>query len=406
MNSRPDDRLLAQATPVDAEHSGDKSVEQPLASREPQATKKPQSFGRLALMIGVPLLLVVLGAIVYVTGGRDVSTEDAYVKQDVIRIMPQVSGRIVAVGVRENETVHQGDLLFAIDNAPYCNAVDEAKAALASARLGVDKLKAAYRKAQAQRRTAADVVAIAQAQQKRLANLAKAGATSKTALDDANLTLQSDQGALKSTEQDIASAAAALSGNPNIPTDKHPDVMAAQARLDAAELDLSHTRLTAPATAVVTQVDSLQKGQYVTSGTTVLTLVRSGSTRIEANYKETDLTNMRVGQPARVTVDAYPDVKLKGTVESIGAGTGSAFALIPAQNATGNWVKVVQRLPVRIALEDARTLRSLRVGMSVTATVGTGHSRGLPGFISGVLETLGLSGLFDGPANGPSGAKR
>jgi membrane fusion protein (multidrug efflux system) len=182
--------------------------------------------------------------------------------------------------------------------------------------------------------------------------------------------------------------------------------MAAQARLHAAELDLSHTRLTAPATAVVTQVDSLQKGQYVTSGTTVLTLVRSGSTRIEANYKETNLTNMRVGQPARVTVDAYPDVKLKGTVESIGAGTGSAFALIPAQNATGNWVKVVQRLPVRIALKDARTLRSLRVGMSVTATVGTGHSRGLPSFISGVLETLGLSGQFDGPANGPSGAKR
>ena len=405
MDKRPDKDLVAQAKPVgDAVQAGDPEPGAH-APNEPGKTKKRPSLRSIALMFSFPLLLMVVGAVAYITGGRYVGTDDAYVKQDLVTVMPEVSGRIVAVFVHENDTVRQGALLFSIDDASYRNAVAQAEAAVATARLDVEKLKAAYRKAEAQRRTAADALAVAQAQQKRQADLAARGVVSQATLDEANLTLQNEKGALVSAEEDVAGAVAALAGNPQIPTDKHPEVVAALARLSAVELDLSHTRIIAPVTGIVTQADRLQKGQYVTSGSAVLTLVRTGSTRVEANYKETDLTHMRVGQPAEVTVDAYPDVIFRGTVASIGAGTGSAFALIPAQNATGNWVKVVQRLPVTINLKHNSALPLLRIGMSATVTADTGHSRGLPGFVTNALKALGLSGLVDGGAVGPASSE-
>ncbi|SKA08210.1 HlyD family secretion protein [Consotaella salsifontis] len=367
----------------------------PLPSGGAPLRRRTRRGLRFLLMISLPLLLAAGGAYVYVTGGRDVGTDDAYIQQDLVSVIPQVSGRIVEVGAHENEVVARGSLLFAIDDAAYRNNVEQAEAAVASARLDVEKLKAAYAKAVAKRKTSEDAVEIAKAQQKRQSDLAGHGIVAQAALDQANLTLQNAAGDLVSSDQDIASARAALGGDPDIMTDAHPEVMVALAKLHSAELDLSRTKVYAPVDGVVTLTNLLQKGQYVAPGSSVLALVETSSTHIEANYKESDLTHMAVGQPAKVTVDAYPDVTLKGRVESIGAGTGSAFSLIPAQNASGNWVKVVQRLPVRIALDDPKGAPPLRVGLSVAVDVDTGHARGLPKFVVAAAERLGLQRLLD-----------
>ncbi|WP_176086339.1 HlyD family secretion protein [Martelella sp. HB161492] len=351
---------------------------------------KPRRAGRFILMASVPVILAVAGSYFYVTGGRVVSTEDSYVDQDVVKIVPEVSGKIVSVGPGENDAVTKGSLLFAIDDSVYVNAVDQANAAVASARLDVEKLKSAYLKTEAELETAGEALTIARVRQQRQQNLLKQGAVSQTALDEADLTLKNAEGAVVSAKQDVASAKAALGGNPDIATDSHPEVMAALAKLAAAKLDLARTKVVAPSNGIVTQTTSLQDGQYVSTSSSVLTIVTTGSTVIEANFKETDLTHMKAGQPVEVRVDAYPDVTIKGTVESIGAGTGSAFSLIPAQNASGNWVKVVQRVPVRIALDLTPKSPDLRVGMSALVEVDTGHARGMPDFMKNSLAAIGF----------------
>ncbi|WP_319518124.1 HlyD family secretion protein [uncultured Martelella sp.] len=369
------------------------SVEPTMVADENNAntvSAKRRRPGRFILMASVPVLLAVIGSYVYVTGGRIVSTENAYISQDQVRIVPQVSGEIVAIGPGENDRVGKGSLLFRIDDATYVNAVDQAKAAVASARLDVEKLKTDYLKAVAQLDTAEKALDIARTRQSRQKTLLGQGAVSQTALDEADLTLKTAEGSVTGARQDVASARAALGGDPEIETDKHPDVMAALARLSAAELNLERTRVTAPADGIVTQTTSLRPGQYVSTASSVLTLVETASTVIEANFKETELTHMRAGQPVEVTIDAYPDTTISGSVESIGAGTGSAFSLIPAQNASGNWVKVVQRVPVRIALNLDDRAPPLRIGMSATVDVDTGHARGLPHFVENGLAALGL----------------
>ncbi len=381
---------MPQTKPVNDDRPANAPETGTMAPDAPEEKKKRRSLLQLGLMVGLPLLLAIGGAYFYVSGGRYVGTDDAYVEQDVVSVMPEVSGRITAVGARENEAVQQGALLFTIDDTAYRNAVAEAEAAVAMARLDVEKLKAAYLKAEAQEQTAASALAIAEAQEQRQADLVARGVASEASLNAPHLTVQNDKGALASAQQDIASAIAALAGNPDIAIDAHPEVKLALIKLAAAERDLDRTRIVAPATGIVTQANLLQKDEYVSAGTTVLSVVREKSTRIEADFKETDLTHMRVGQPVTVTVDAYPGLSFAGTVASFGAGTGSAFALIPAQNATGNWVKVVQRLPVTISLKPDTSLSLLRIGMSTTVTVDTGHSRGLPDVVTSALGALGI----------------
>jgi membrane fusion protein, multidrug efflux system len=198
----------------------------------------------------------------------------------------------------------------------------------------------------------------------------------------------------------VLSAKAALAGNPDIATDRHPEVLQALAALHAAESDLQRTVVVAPTDGVVSQTDRLQQGQYVTPSAAVVSLVATGESWIEANYKETELTHMAPGQPVEVTIDTYWDRPLAGEVASIGAGTGAEFALLPAQNATGNWVKVVQRVPVRIALDEGQKLPKLRSGMSASVEVDTGHTRGLPDFVTGALAAVGLGGETAAAATG------
>jgi membrane fusion protein (multidrug efflux system) len=353
----------------------------------------PRRIGSRRLLIAaLPLALALGGGALWVTGGRYITTEDAYVQQNRVSVMPQVSGQIAEVEVGENQAVAAGQTLFTLDDATYRNAVEEAEARLASARLEVERLKAAYAQAAAEAATARETLATTQAQDDRQQTLLRSGVVSQSAADESALKLQVARGALVKAESAVASARAALAGNPDIATDAHPQVLEALAALHAAEIDLARTVVTAPAAGIVSQTDRLQPGQYVTPAVPVLSLVATGATWIEANYKETELTHMQPGQPVTVRVDTYGDRPLEGRVGSIGAGTGSEFALLPPQNATGNWVKVVQRVPVRVELEPGQDVPTLRAGMSAEVEVDTGHARGLPDFATAALSAVGLGG--------------
>ncbi len=379
----PDARALA-GTPVDTR------PEAPPSPAKTPARPRRRVFRKLAI-VALPLALAAGGGYAWVTGGRYVGTEDAYVQQDRVTVMPQVSGQIASVAVSENEHVDAGQTLFTIDPAVYRNAVEAAQARLASARLDVDRLKAAYTQAVSAAETAREALTTAKSQNERQQALLGRGVVAQAAADQATLALQQARGAVSQAESQVVAAKAALAGNPDLPVDDHPEVLQALASLHAAQLDLEHTTVSAPTAGIVSQTDRLQPGQYVTPATAVVAIVDADDSWVEANYKETDLTHMAVGQPATVELDAYPDAKLVGKVASIGAGTGSEFALLPAQNATGNWVKVVQRVPVRIRLADGQTLPPLRAGMSTAVSVDTGQTRGLPDFVTEGLAAIGVA---------------
>ncbi|MBZ9679839.1 MULTISPECIES: HlyD family secretion protein [unclassified Mesorhizobium] len=342
------------------------------------APKKKRRIGRFFLMFALPAALIIGGGYVWVTGGRYQETENANLQQAKVSIASDTAGRIVQVAISDNQTVKQGDLLFAIDPEPYRIALAQADAAVATARLNVEQLRAAYSQAQSQQKSAASEVDYAQSQFDRAADLAQKGINAKSSLDQAKNDLDKARQQLAVAEQGIISAKAALGGNPDIETDKHPTVMSALAARDKAAYDLEQTTVKAPADGVVYQAASFKVGQYVGSGTPLFALVETGDTWVDANFKETQLTNMKPGQKAEIVVDTYPGRTFEATVRAIGAGTGADFSLLPAQNATGNWVKVTQRIPVRLELADPDAKMALRTGMSASVTVDTGVARGWP----------------------------
>jgi membrane fusion protein (multidrug efflux system) len=381
MNARVTEPKAGEATVVNmprgekgqpkAEAPAPQSAPSPQAAAPEAAPKKKGGSRRLILMVAVPLVLVVGGGYFWLTGGRYEDTDNAYVQQAKVSLSADIAGRITAVNVGENEVVKAGDVLFTIDPQPYQIALDQANAALASARVNVQQLKVAYGTAQVQLNAATQTLAIRKAAFDRQNALVQQGVNSNSTLDDTKLAFQAAQTAVDQANQQVATATAALGGDPNIDIDKHPAVLAAQTQVENAQRNLSKTTVVAPAGGIVANVSSLNAGQFVAAGTTIATLVETDGTWVEANYKETQLADLKVGQPAEIKVDAYSGA-IKGTVESIGAATGSEFSLIPAQNATGNWVKVVQRIPVRIKLADASD--ALKTGMSATVTVDTGRS--------------------------------
>jgi membrane fusion protein (multidrug efflux system) len=348
---------------------------------EPAPARKRNRW-RLPLMIVVPLILVAIGAYLWLTGGRYVETDNAYVQQHMVALSADVEGRIVAVPVRLNQSVKAGDVIFKIDPTPFQIALDQANAALASARLNVEQLKVAYGTAEAKLSAAEAALDIQQRELDRQTSLAGKGFQSQSNLDQLKLDVQAAQSNVELARQGVQSAVAALVGNPDIAVDDHPLVKTAQAQVESAQRDLAQTTVKAPADGVVSQVDNLNVGQFVQKGTQIAALVETDEAWVEANYKETQLTGIEVGQPATVTVDAYPGLEIKGHVASIGAATGAEFSVLPAQNATGNWVKVTQRLPVEIAIDSPERDR-LRAGMSVTVTVDTQPENGLVKTASG-----------------------
>lgn len=338
--------------------------------------KRKRKFGRALLMALLPVALVVGGGYVWVTGGRYQETENANLRQARVSIASEATGRIVEVDVADNAMVKAGDVLFVVDPEPYRIALSEADAALAAARLQVEQLRAAYSQAVAQERVASGELDYAKAQFDRSTDLANKGISAKATLDAALRDVDKARQEHAAAVQGIASARAAIGGDPDIATDKHPAVLSALAARDKAAYALSQTTVRAPADGMVSQASSFKLGQFVAPGTPLFSLVETGDTWVEANFKETQLTNMKPGQKAEIVLDTYPGHAFEATVEAIGAGTGAEFSLLPAQNATGNWVKVTQRIPVRLKLEGAGSDLALRTGMSATVSVDTGVSRG------------------------------
>jgi membrane fusion protein, multidrug efflux system len=332
--------------------------------------KKKRNPRRLILMVSLPLLLVGGGAYFWLSGGRYVETDNAYVQQAKVSLSADVAGRVTSVSVHDNQIVKAGAVLFSIDSEPYRIALAQADAALAAARVNVEGLKVAYGTANAQLSAAQSSFTIRQDAFNRKQALVKQGSASDATLDDAKLALEAAQAQVNLATQQVAAATAALSGDPAIATDSHPAVQAALAARDQAARNLDKTTVLAPADGIVSQVASLNVGQFIATGTTIASLIETGSTWIEANFKETQLSTISEGMPVEISIDAYPGVKFEGHLESIGAATGAQFALIPAQNATGNWVKVTQRIPAHISVDDPEG-KVLRAGMSAVVTVDT-----------------------------------
>lgn len=325
---------------------------------------------RPLLMFGVPLLLIAVAGYWWTTSGGSVSTDNAYVQQDKVGVASDVAGRIVEVAVKENQPVKAGDVLFRIDPEPYRIALAQADAAIAGAQVQVTTLQASYQGTGADIQAARDTIASAQEDFNRQQQLMARGFTTRARFDQARHSVEQARASYQRAVSDAAEARSKLSTGSAVPG-VNPAIAAARAQREKALLDLSRTTRRAPVGGVVSQADRLQVGQMMMSGLPAVTIVRSGGSWVEANFKETELNKMRVGQPAEVEFDAYPGLKLKGHVASIGAGTGSEFSVLPAQNANGNWVKVTQRVPVRIAI-DEKSPRQLIAGLSADVTVITG----------------------------------
>lgn len=329
---------------------------------ETTETKAAYNKRRL-LMWSVPALILVVGLFFWLTGGKTVETDNAYVKQDITAISTQVNGPVAEVYVRENQHVNKGDLLYRIDPAPFQAVLDSALAQLAAARLQTSQLQATASGSGGDIVEAEANLSIAQRALERQSALLQRGFTTRADHDDALNEVAKARAQLVDarTRSQTANAAVAPSGS-------QPQIAAALAAVEKARLDLAHTEIRAPSSGIVANSDRLLVGQSAITGVSMLSIVGDKQAWVEANFKEKDLARMTAGQRATVRFDAYPDLKLTGHVASIGAGTGSEFSVLPAQNANGNWVKVTQRVPVRIAF-DQKPPREMIAGLSSVVEV-------------------------------------
>jgi membrane fusion protein (multidrug efflux system) len=333
------------------------------AAEAPEVKKAPKRSLRTILMLIVPAILIILGGYYWLTSGGSVSTDDAQVKQDIVSVSPQVNGQVVEVLVRNGAKVKRGQLLFRIDPQPYRVALEQAEATLASARLQTQVLRTTAAGTGGDITGAQANLAIKRNALGRQQALLKQGFTTRSDYEDALNEVRSAETQLADARARAANASAAVA-----PGGDQPQIAQAQAAVDKAKLDLSRTDVHAPMDGIVENADNLQVGQMAVTGVGMVSLVHSTTAWVEANFKEKDLARMAPGQEATVEVDAYGGEKFKAHVQSIGAGTGSEFSILPAQNANGNWVKVTQRVPVRIAF-DGTPSRPMIAGLSVNATV-------------------------------------
>jgi membrane fusion protein, multidrug efflux system len=344
-----------------------------VAAKPPQKTFRERL--RLPLLVAFPILLAVAGVIYYLAEEGHVSTTDAFVYAAKESVNARVSGQVVEIAVKDNQRVTRGQLLFRVDPEPYQIAIDHAEAVLGTARIQIEGLKATYRQQLAQLQSAKDTATFDEHEYDRKKALLATDFTSKSAYERAETDLKVSRQNIASIEQQIANTVAALNGDPDIEVSRHPTVRVAKASLDRAKLDYSYTVVYAPDDGTVARVEDLQVGDFVNPGAAVFSFMSSRRIWIEANFRETDLTHMRPGQEATVEVDVYPDSTFKAHIVSMCPGTGSDFAVLPPENATGNWVKVVQRLPVRLELDALDPDRPLYSSISATVRVDTGYRR-------------------------------
>jgi membrane fusion protein, multidrug efflux system len=308
----------------------------------------------------VPLMaigVIAAGAIaawLWLSGGRYVQTDDAYTQAARATISCNLSGRVIAVEVHDNQRVHRGDVLFRLDDRAWRIAVEAARARLGAARLQIGAAKASYQAQKVEVGAAQDTLAFQESELARQQRLLGPGISSQAQFDQARHSRDAARQRVDSARQQAASALALLDNNPGIDPERHPSVLEARAELARAELNLSYATVLAPDDGIVTQVERLQAGDYVTAASPLFALISTRDVWVEANFKEDQLTRMRPGQPATVRLDTFPGRVLKAHVGSLAPGTGSQFSALPAENSTGNWVKVVQRVPVRIELEPGQ----------------------------------------------------
>lgn len=352
---------------------------------------------RLMLFALLPLLLAV-GGYFYVTGGAVMSTDNAYVRSNIVSVSTDVSGIVRSIDVHDNERVKKGQVLFQLDPLPYKLALEKADGMVGIAAAQLGALKTAYEDMQAQIAQQKMDITYYQRDFDRKKSLVKRSFASQADYDTALHNLQDAQQKLASLKAELAGDAAKLDGHPDWPVTKLSGYLYAVSQRDEAARQLRHTTVRAPFDGVVTNVPSLQVGQSLPASTPAFSLVATHHVWVEADPKETQLTYVRPGQAVTIYVDTYPDVTWKGTVNSISPASSSSFSLLPAQNTSGNWVKVVQRIPLKIDVETTAGKPPLRAGMSVEVEVDTGHARGLPHFLT---RLFGWS-LASAPAKQPA----
>lgn len=340
---------------------------------------------RILLLIVVPLVAAVVGVRLYAQSGRYAETENAYVKAAIVAVSAEVPGRVVEVAVQDNQQVTQGDLLFQVDPAPYQIVLERAVAQMNVIRTDFQSLKAEYRAALREADETEEQIRFLTRQFERQAKLRESGMTRGDAYDEARHNVELAKRRLVSIRERTSRVVANLAGDPNLPVERFPRYVEAKAAYDAAEMDLARTQVHAPSAGTISNL-RLQVGEHIEKGVPIFSLISAAPPWVEANFKETQLTHMRVGQHVSVRVDAYPDVEWPAIVSSISPATGAEFAVLPPQNATGNWVKVVQRVPVRIDVEQPAGQPPLRAGMTVTVSVDTGHSNGLPRMVRKLVD--------------------
>lgn len=351
----------------------------------PAADTPRKSWGQIArerrrtlLLVVLPIIALIGGVAFYLSGGRYASTDDAYVGAQKVLITPDISGKIEKVLVKEGQRVKAGDELFEIDPVPFRFALQQAQATLETAKTNYNNLRDNVKIYAQMIDLANQGVDLKQRDVERKSTLVKSMSGSQLDLDTATTNLVLARAQLELLNQQLSSAKNQLLGNPNLPLEQFPPYFQAKAALDQAQRNLDHTVLRAPIDGTATQVDSIQLGRFVAAGSPVFSVIDDANPWVDANLKESDLTYVANGQNVTMSIDAFPDHTFVGKVGSLSPGTGAQFAILPPQNATGNFVKVVQRVPVRIYFDtNDKFVRKLKAGMSVYATIDTKHRRSL-----------------------------
>jgi membrane fusion protein (multidrug efflux system) len=351
------------------------------ATMAPRVTDSParqrisRSLVRPILMLGGIAVVIVGAGFYWLTGGRVVSIDDAYVRAAKEVLSTDVSGIVASVPVHEGQRVKQGDVLLRLDRKPFEIALAGATANLNGMVSTLNAMKLDYKRMLRDVEVKQAQVESDQASYDRYAGLVKSGGVTRAEYDNSRFLLMADKQSVAALKMTAAVQLARLGGDPEVDVTTMSDYLQAQARVDELKRQLDHTVIYAPFSGIVTQVETVQPGMYLAASTAAFGLVSSDNVWIEANPKETELTHVKSGDPVDVTIDTYPGRTWKAEVQSIAPNSGSEFSVLPAQNTSGNWVKVVQRIPVRIKIEHKDGDPDLRAGMSVVADIDTGHHR-------------------------------
>jgi membrane fusion protein (multidrug efflux system) len=385
--SRIDNRIADEKPTSDqpGETAPARQLSAPAAPAVALPPKKKRSLTRPVLFALLPVALVV-GGYYYVTGGQIMETDNAYVGAATVGLSTDVAGTVIEIDVHNNQTVKKGDILYRLRPDTYKIALAGAQAQLGTVRNQVVTLQASYTLALAQIEQAKADVPFFQLQYKRQQDLQSSSAASKANLDSARHDLDAANQKVLVAQASAQAMLAQLGGDASQPVEQNPFYLQAQSAVDNAQRDLNDTVVKAPFDGIVTNVDSLQTGAYLQASQQAFNLVSTTNMWIDASPKETELTYVKPGQEVTIGVDTYPGVEWKGKVQTISPASSSSFSLLPAQNTTGNWVKVVQRVPMRVTIDTDASKPPLRVGMSAEVSVDTGHARGLPDFVQNLID--------------------